>query len=217
MDGSIYSYRRKERLFRHGDPIQSFYVICSGSVRLYHETPDGCEVTTDIRIAGDTICTTAIFTSFENHHTHAEIVHDATIMEFPMQWLVNAAKRYSTVSSNLLSTISKRTHKIKLEAENQATMSTVQRTACFLKQTCVIQGLNPNGFNLPYSKSLIASRIGMPLETLSRALPKLKEMGITVENKHVSLHDLQSIEKNLCSHCSGAESCYARKALVQKN
>ena len=134
-----------------------------------------------------------------------------------MQWLIDAARQYSTLSSNLLSALSQGTHDMKVEAENKRMMSPVQRTACFLKKTCVIQGFNPNGFRLPYSKSLIASRLGIRLETLSRALPGLKEIGITVKDKHVALHDLQSIERNLCSHCPGAENCYARKALMQKN
>ena len=216
-DGSIYSYRRKEHLFRHGDSVDHFHVICNGTVRLYHETFDGCEVTTDIRIAGDTICKTGIFRSFEKHHCHAEVVHDATIMEFPRQWLIDIAAQYSVVSSNLLSALSQSTHEMKVDAENRAAMSIEQRVACFLSKICAIQELNPSGFNLPYSKGLIASRLGMRQETLSRALLKLEDTGITVKDKHVSLHDLESIDKNVCSQCPGAESCFARKALRTKH
>ena len=47
-----------------------------------------------------------------------------------------------------------------------------------------------HGFTLPFKKSLIASRLGMELETLSRALPKLKEHGITVKGSQVVFHDV---------------------------
>ncbi len=214
--GNVYSYRRKESLFRQGDHVGHFYVICSGMVKLYHKTHDGAEVTTDICIAGDTICTTDIFTSFNTHPTSAVIVHDATIMEFPAEWLVGAAERHSSVSYSLLKTVSRHSRMATVDAANWMAMLPEQRIACFLKKTCVSQGFSPDGFNLPYRKGLIASLIGMRQETLSRALLKLKDIGITIMNKHVALHDLESIDKKVCKQCPGAEGCFARKALMTK-
>jgi CRP-like cAMP-binding protein len=187
--GSIYFYNRKDTLFRRSDPMTHFYVICSGQVKLFHETADGDDVTTDIRLAGDTICTTGVFALHASHHTHAAVIRDSTIMEFPVQWLRNAAREHNAVSLNLLSALSRHGHRQKTETENQAHMTPVQLLAAFLQQTCTTQGLNPHGFTLPFSKTLIASRLCMSRETLSRTLPKLKEMGISVTGTHVSLHD----------------------------
>ena len=186
-DGNIYSYHRKDTLFRRGDTVTHFYVICSGQVKLFYETEEGGDVTTDIRISGDTICKTGIFALHDNHHTHAEIIKDATIMEFPVQWLKDAARAYNKVSLNLLSSLSERGYRQIIEAENKAHMTPVQLLASFLQQTCTNQGLNPHGFTLPFSKTLIASRLCMTRETLSRALPKLQEMGIYVTGTHVNL------------------------------
>ena len=188
-NGSIYFYRRKDTLFRRGDPVTHFYVICSGQVKLFHETAEGDDVTTDIRIGGDTICKTGIFALHTIHHTHVEIIKDATIMEFPVQWLRDTAREHSTVSLNLLSALSQHGHRQRIETENKAHMTPAQLLADFLQQTCITQGLNPGGFNLPFSKTLIASRLCMTRETLSRALPKLKEMGICVTGTHVSFCD----------------------------
>jgi len=215
-DGNVYTYSRKKTLFRHGDPVTHFYVICNGTVRLFHETPDGCEVTTDILIAGDTICAADIFASSKMHHTHAAAVNDAVVMEFSMDWLRKTAQQYPRIAFNLLSMLSHLTHQLKTEAENQATMSALQLAACFLQQTCVFNGFNPKGFELPYNKSLIASRIGMKLETLSRTLPKLKEIGISSEGRHVAFHDLPAIKQSVCDHCPGMEHCHAHKMLHQK-
>ena len=206
-EGSIYSYPRKAALFRQGDPLTHFYVICSGVVRLFHETPDGHDVTSHFRVAGDTVCTTDIFVSGGIHHTHAVAVSDVTALEFSVEWLRESVRQYAAFSSNLLSILSRRTHRLEVEVENHTTMSAVQLVACFLKRTCAINGFNPQGFNLPYSKSLIASRLGMTLETLSRTFPKLRDLGITVEGRQVVLHDLSYIERNVCAHCSAAEAC----------
>jgi len=193
-NGSIYFYNRKDTLFRRGDPVTHFYVICSGQVKLFHQTAEGCDVTTDIRIAGDTICTTGIFALHPHHHTHAEVIKDSTIMEFPMQWLKDAARAHNAVSMNLLSALSRHGHRQTMEMENQTCMTPVQLLAGFLQQTCRAQGLNPHGFTLPFSKTLIASRLSMSPETFSRALPKLKEMGINVTGTHVSLYGSQEMK-----------------------
>jgi len=189
--GSIYFYNRKDTLFRRGDPVMHFYVICSGQVKLFHETAEGVDVTTAIRIAGDTMCTTGIFALHASHHMHAEVIKDSTIMEFPVQWLKDAAREHSTVSLNLLSALSQRGRRQEMDTQNQASMTPVQLLANFLQQTCTTQGLDPQGFTLPFSKTLIASRLCMTRETLSRTLPKLKEMGISVTGTHVSLHGSQ--------------------------
>jgi CRP-like cAMP-binding protein len=192
--GSLYFYHRKDTLFRRGDPVTHFYVICSGHVKLFHQTKEGSDVTTDIRITGDTICTTGIFALHDNHQTHAAVIKDATIMEFPVQWLKDAAREHNTVSLNLLSALSRHGHRQKMETKNQAYMTPTQLLADFLQQTCTTQGLNPHGFTLPFSKTLIASRLSMTPETLSRALPKLKDMGICVTGTHVNLCVPQGME-----------------------
>jgi CRP-like cAMP-binding protein len=75
------------------------------------------------------------------------------------------------------------------EMERQVTMTAPQILAHFLRQICDSHGLDPRGFALPYKKSLIASRLGMELETLSRAWPKLKDHGIIVKGSYVSFPD----------------------------
>ena len=204
-DGGVYSYPHKNILFRQGDPVARFYIICSGTVRLFHETPDGQEVTSHMRIAGDSMCATDIFLS-GTHHTHAEALSDVTTFEFTAECLRKAAQQYGKIASYLLFSISRWTHKLEMEVEKQSTMTADQLVACFLKRTCHLYGFDPKGFDLPYSKALIASRLGMTHETLSRTLPNLETFGITVKNKHVVFHDLAKIEQNTCSHCPAAEA-----------
>ena len=204
-EGSIYFYPRKSILFRREDPSAYFYVIYNGIVRLFHETTDGHEITTHIRIAGDTICTTGIFSPDTVHKTHAMAVSDVTTIEFPAEWIKNAARNYGAIASNILTALSQRSRQLKQEAENQRMMTASQQVACFLKRICALYGFDPRGFDLPYSKSLIASRLGLSQETLSRTFVALQELGVTVKGKHVIIRDIQSLEQNVCGHCTAAE------------
>src|ERR1035437_9575457 len=203
---SLFTYPKKEILYRVGDAITRFYVVCNGVVRLHQETEDGREVTNHLRVAGDVINVIGAFMPGNGmHSTHATTVTEATLLEFPVTWLKQAVQKHSIIALNLLSALSQRSYNLELEVKNQARMSSQQLMACFLTKMCVIEGLNPKGFKLPYSKALIASRLRTTQETLSRTIPKLQDLGITMEDKRIAFHDLSKLEKNLCSHCPRSE------------
>jgi len=215
-EANIYFYPKKEILYRQGDPITRFYLICNGAVKLCHETGEGHEVTNYIRTAGDTMNATAAFSPAGGvHGSNAITVKDSIILDYSIEWLKKIVQQYSSITGNLLSDLSARAQNLELEIKNQNYMSSQQLLACFLTRACVVEGLNPKAFKLPYNKALIASRLRMTQETLSRTLPRLKEFGITVETKNFKFNDLQSLERNLCRHCPGAERCRARQ-VIQK-
>lgn len=200
--GSLYSYPRKEHLFRQGDAIKYFYVMCDGIVQEFRETPDGHEVTANIYATGDVFCKTEIFLKDGCHHTNAVAVDNACVLQLPIEQFKETFQKYSSVSSRLLFSLSQFAFMKQVEVEQQVTMTSTEIVASFLRQLCVSYGLNPRGFTLPYKKSLIASRLGMEMETFSRTLPKLKEHGITVEGSHVRFDDLQGADWNVYGHYS---------------
>ena len=215
-DGRISTYRRRQTIFRQGDPLQNFYIVCNGTVQVFRQTPEGREITLNILTAGDMACSREIFELSSVHIAHAASVNDASVMSFPRKWLLEAARKNGDFALNLLSALSRQSRMTEVDAEHQATMSAPQLAACYLQHLCALHGLNPREFELPVSKSLIASRLGMELETLSRALPVLKKYGITVKGKNVVFHDFPAIEQHVCGHCSVMESCQARKIVRQK-
>ncbi len=69
-------------------------------------------------------------------------------------------------------------------------LSAPQRLADFLiRLSSVREG--PAEIELPYEKSLIASRLGMKPESLSRALAKLRPLGVSVDRERVSIVDMR--------------------------
>ncbi|MDE2335773.1 MAG: Crp/Fnr family transcriptional regulator, partial [Alphaproteobacteria bacterium] len=181
-EGRFFSGHKKELLFRQGDPVKYFYIIYAGSVRLFHLTPEGCEVTTDIRTKRDTVGTSGLLEPTGTHHSSAEAVDDVVVMEFSRE---SFEKSLRALSFNLLTEFAQRVNVKQMEAEQRSVMTAVQRLACFLRRLCVANDLNPQGFDLPYSKSLMATRLGMQMETLSRAGARLKEQGISMKGKRV--------------------------------
>ncbi len=213
QSGNMRRYTSGDRVFLYGDRIEHFYIILEGAVQLYRETPDGHEMTTDVLIAGDTIGETEILQSGTTHQFNALAVKETALMEFPTNWLKENVKRHPILALNLLSMLSRRAHIATVEAEHKTTMSAAQQISCFLERLCVLHDFDPKGFQLPYSKTLIASRLGMELETFSRALSKIRDHGIAVKGMNVAFTNFEKMEHFACSHCSIAGDCPEHEAL----
>jgi len=215
--GRIREIPRGHLLFSHGDPVIHFYLIIRGTIQLFRATSDGHEKTISIAKAGEAICEDEIMDGCKLHRANSKAVEDTSVLEFSSQWLKATAKENSVFALNLLSLISNRAHLAEVEAEHQATMSAAQLVACFLQRLCILYDFSPKGFDLPYSKTLIASRLGMELETLSRTLAKLKEHGIIVKGNRVMITDLARISEYVCSVCSISGECTAHQKIEEVN
>lgn len=204
-------YKRGDLLFHQGDPVLHFYIVCTGTFETFKQTPDGKKITTDVVVAGKTMCKTEIFKSpFATHQVSACAVNDATVLEFPYTWLKKAVENH-TIALNILSAVSHYAHMVEVEAEHKTTMSAPQQVACFLHRMYLLHDFNPKGFTLPYSKRLIASRLGMEPETFSRAISRLREYGITINGNQVIFNDVQKVEQYVCEHCSIVGECSQAK------
>lgn len=205
--------RRGEHVFLAGDPLTHVYWICAGAVQEYRETPDGHELTAAFRIAGDVLYDPDAQGQKRIHITNAKALQNTTLLALPIQWIDSHLKNWNHLADKFLQTLAARAQETRVEAEHQSTMNAAQIVACFLQHLCVTHQFDPHGFTLPYTKSLIASRLGMELESLSRVLPKLREFGIVVSGKQVSFTDIASAQNYSCGHCSVHEDCPTHQAI----
>jgi len=193
---------RGEVLFLQGDPMLYFCIVCSGTLQSFRETADGHEITPEILTSGDSICLSEIMNKNPLYVTNIRAVEDSEIMEIPIKWLKQNLKNLDHLMTKFFMDVSRKLQETTLELERQVTMSAPQLITCFLYELLHRHNYNPESFELPYSKTLIASRLGMELETFSRSLHKLKDYGVTVQGTHVCFHDLQLTEKFICEHYS---------------
>lgn len=212
----IQQYARGKFVFHHGDKITHFHVVCRGTVQLFRETPDGHEVTSDILIAGDLLNADEIIARQTIHVANARAVDDVALLEVPIGWLREHLKDFDKLAPKIMSNLSDRLQNAQVEAEHRATMSAAQIVACYLQKLCVLYNFDPRGFDLPYSKTLIASRLRMELETFSRTLQKLKDQGIIVEGTHVSFVNSQKASHFACGDCSLSEDCPTHQHLHEQ-
>ena len=191
--------------------------MCQGTLQIFRDTQTGHEVTTDILIAGDLLGADDMLNAVESHTSSAKAVDKTILIDIPAPWVRQSLKNFNGLGEHLLEYVSKRLHQAQTEMEQRITMTAPQLIACYLQRLCFLYGFDPGGFDLPYKKTLIASRLGMALETFSRALEKLSEHGIIVSGHHVSIHSHEKAEKFSCSECSANDICENHHALRKKS
>lgn len=208
--------KRGQFLFMHGDKITHFYVICRGAMQIFRETPGGHEVTSNILIAGDSINADEVVARQDAHQMNARAVEDCSLLEIPISWMREHIRDFDHMAEKLLASIADRLHGAQVEAEQLTTMSASQMVACYLQKLCVLYNFDPRGFELPYTKTLIASRLRIKKETFSRTLQTLRDHGITVAGAHVSIQDMRKTDNFTCGECSMADECGTHRALHEK-
>jgi hypothetical protein len=82
----------------------------------------------------------------------------------------------------------RRTEAIEAEPLSLTGKPEVQRLAEFLVALCALDG-GKCTIALPYDKTLIAGRLGLKPESLSRAFAKPKSVGVDVHASHVVVSD----------------------------
>jgi hypothetical protein len=89
----------------------------------------------------------------------------------------------------MIASTSQHLHHLVQQVEQLKAQSGVQRVAEFLASLCQIDH-GPAMIALPYDKVLIAARLGLKPESLSRAFAKLRTIGVEVSASHVAIRDV---------------------------
>jgi CRP-like cAMP-binding protein len=203
----VRTLKKGDHVFYHGDASASFFIVVSGAIRTHRETPDGKEVTLHIAIVGDTLGDHEMFENKPSYQTSAIAAEDSLVLEYPVRWIREKIREHSALALNMLAAVSKSSSRMTIDREHMVTLKTPQRIGCFLMRLCDIHQLDPKKFTLPYSKATIASKLGMEPESFSRALAKLKEIGVMVNGNEVSIHSVSALNDYVCSACSVSEDC----------
>lgn len=187
-EARVTSCRRGQILFLRGDPAERFYLLLDGWVKIFLDTPSGEQTVIEIMRGGETIAEAAIFLGMA-YPASAEVADDARLIEIPAAPFLARLRRDSELALTMLAALSKRLHHLIQHIEKVQAFSTPQRLAGFLL------GLTDKTagevvLRLPYDKSLVAARLGMKPESLSRALAKLRDYGVSTQGDTVRIADI---------------------------
>lgn len=185
-------------LFLQGDPASRFFIVIDGWVRLVRSTPEGNEVTIALFGRGESLAEAAVF-QHGSYPVTALIPENSRLLIVSADSFMGRLKADSDLCFAFMASMARRLHQFVQQVEQLSASSTTQRLAMFLMR-CSPAESGACTIELPIDKALIAARLGMQPETLSRAFAKLRPQGITVSGAHVCI---EAIER-LRAFCEGA-------------
>jgi CRP-like cAMP-binding protein len=178
---------RGEVLFQRGDLPHGFYFVVSGQVKLAFSSSQGTEKVVEIIGAMQSFGEAVMFMNHP-YPVFAEALSETVLVHVGQAVVSELIDQDSTFARKLLAGMAIRLHGLIQDVETYSLRSSTQRVIGYLLQ--VADNDAPCEIALPTSKQVIASRLNLTPETLSRIFHDLSNAGlITVQGKRVSLHD----------------------------
>lgn len=191
-----------EILFVQGETAGFLYAVLSGWVKLFRETGDGHESVAGLCTHGD-LFGEAVLYQGSHYPFGAQVAEDAVVVRIPAEVIRERVHEDGDFAARLIQAIGQRLHALELQVEHMALMTAPQRVGCYLLKLCHTKKEKQKvSVLLPYDKTLVATFLGMKLETFSRALAQLKEVGITVDGPMIAVAEVKKLQQYVCGSCS---------------
>ena len=184
-----------ELLFQKGDPARGIYVVLSGQIKLAFPSRRGTEKVVDIVGPRQSFGEAPVFTE-RSYPVNAEALTDATVIMVSSAVLLALIDEDRAFARKMLAGLSMRLHSLLQDVEAYSLRSSMQRVVGFLLEfgTDASPAASAGPIELPATKQVIASRLNLTPETLSRVFHALSEANlITVSGKQVTIHDMKRL------------------------
>lgn len=189
-------------LFVQGASADFLYAVLSGWVKLFRETGDGHEAIAGLCTHGD-LFGEAVLYQGSHYPFGAQVAEDAVVLRIPAEAVRGRVRESSTFAERLIRIIAQRLNALELHAEHLTVMTAPQRVGCYLLKLCHAKPETTQiSVLLPYDKTLVATFLGMKLETFSRALAQLKDVDVTVDGPKITVADVGRLREYVCGSCS---------------
>lgn len=187
--------KRRETLFRNGEPFTSLYAIRTGVFKTRVTSEDGRDQVTGFQMAGEIIGLDGIVN--DQHTCDAVALEDSEVCVMPFDRIEELSREVTALQRHVHQIMSReivREHGVMLLL---GSMRAEERLAAFLLN--LVQRLHARGFSrselvLRMTREEIGSYLGLKLETVSRTLSKFAADAIVeVEQRNVRILDPEAL------------------------
>lgn len=181
-----------QTIFTQGDEARAFFVVIEGWVKVYRLTPDGDEAVVSVFAQGESFAEPVMFLGgrYPVNAAAASRARLARIEAADFSAMIAAQPELSTA---MLAAIAQHTQQLSDEILGLKLLGAPRRLADFLYKLAP-QGAREARVTLPHEKALLAGRLGMTPESLSRALATLRKLGLRIERDHIDIPDVAALK-----------------------
>ncbi|MEX3007832.1 Crp/Fnr family transcriptional regulator [Hoeflea sp. TYP-13] len=182
------SFDRGATIFLQAEPAHSVYVVLGGWVKLFRISQNGAEAVVSVLTKGQSFGEAVAFRN-DVYPVTAEAATDCRVLQVRASLILTMMKSRPEVCTAMLASTYKHLHDLVAQVEQLTAQTGAQRVAEFLLELCPVDE-GPCAVTLPYDKVLIAGRLGMKPESLSRAFARLRSIGVKVNQNHAAISDV---------------------------
>ena len=210
----VLNMREGDIVFRQGDPAVAFFIVVDGWVKVHRTTEAGEEAVIHVFAKGDSIAEAVAYTG-RSYPASAQAATDARIVKIPADHLIRCIRTTPDIALAMLASTSAHLVNLVQQIEQLKAKSGVQRVAGFLALLCSKEA-GACTIALPYDKGLIAARLGLTPESLSRAFAKLRPLGVKVSSATVEVAEVASLLQYANDDRSGSRDRVAAAPLAKR-
>jgi CRP/FNR family transcriptional regulator len=207
LDAAVRDKRKLNRgdaLFRQGDTFHALYVVRSGSLKTFVESPGGDLQILGFHLPGEIVGVDAL--ANDHHLCSAEALEHTSICELPYVQLQEVVHEVPSLYRQLMRVISREVVAEQRHLVMMGKQQAQERLAIFLRSLADRYGRlsrDSTTLTLSMSRYEIASYLGLVVETVSRLFGRMEDAGILAVNRK-TIHILRpDLLEDLCDQGLG--------------
>ncbi|MCP4996684.1 MAG: Crp/Fnr family transcriptional regulator [Gammaproteobacteria bacterium] len=182
-----------DTLFSLDEVAHYCYLVDRGALKLFRLAVNGNEKVVDIATAGTPVGLDAMFLADPRYTYFAESVEKTTLIPVKRSVFLSLAQDSPTFCFNLLTALSGQIKGHIEEIDSLCLKSATNRFAGYLLER--LSGPTQT-LKLPVCKGVLASRLSITPETLSRILSKLRKQGvIEIRGSNISIQNIEQLRR----------------------
>lgn len=184
----VRQYDRGTCIFLQGERASAIYIVAEGWVKLYRIAPNGAEAVVGVFTKGHSFGEAVAF-RHDTYPVASEAVTDCTLIRIEASVFLRLLRENPEIAISMLSATYAHLHGLVAQVEALKAQTGAQRVAEFLLELATCSEGRCEVV-LPYDKVLIAGRLGMKPESLSRAFARLKEQDVAIKQNVAIIGDV---------------------------
>lgn len=180
-----------QTLFKQRSPVKEAFLLADGHVKLSRISPDGQEKIIDLVTPGNTFAEALLFSNQSVYPVTATALTPSEVLCFSMETYANILHKSTDACFSVMAQMSRRLHWQISEIDRLTLHNASFRVIAFILDQVPSTDHGCSQIQLNAPKHVIASRLSITPETLSRTFSKLVKDGlISISENTITLNDV---------------------------